>query len=164
MHLADAFIQSDLQCIQAIHFFISVCSLGIEPTTFYAANAMLYHWATGTKLSFTFISVNFLTENPVLQCFIKIWKAIFVVFKAALIERQSKLSICVLSSKYLSNLKVMHVFDCTFSFSFLLYFPGFIMSVVLFSSDACAKFHEFWSMFRPSKCDSLEEEEEETEP
>ncbi len=25
MHLADAFIQSDLQCIQAIHFFLSVC-------------------------------------------------------------------------------------------------------------------------------------------
>ncbi len=44
MHLADAFIQSDLQCIQAIHFFNQyVCSLGIEPTTFCAANAMLYH-------------------------------------------------------------------------------------------------------------------------
>ncbi len=44
MHLADAFIQSDLQCIQAIHFFFFyqyVCSLGIEPTTFCAANAML---------------------------------------------------------------------------------------------------------------------------
>ncbi len=26
MHLADAFIQSDLQCIQAIHFFLSVCT------------------------------------------------------------------------------------------------------------------------------------------
>ncbi len=25
MHLADAFIQSDLQCIQAMHFFLSVC-------------------------------------------------------------------------------------------------------------------------------------------
>ncbi len=25
MHLADAFIQSDLQCIQAIHVFLSVC-------------------------------------------------------------------------------------------------------------------------------------------
>ncbi len=24
MHLADAFIQSDLQCIQAIHFFVSM--------------------------------------------------------------------------------------------------------------------------------------------
>ncbi len=49
MHLADAFIQSDLQCIQAIHFFYYqyVCSLGIEPMTFCAANAMLYHRATG---------------------------------------------------------------------------------------------------------------------
>ncbi len=25
-----------------------MCSLGIEPTTFSAANAMLYHWVTGT--------------------------------------------------------------------------------------------------------------------
>ncbi len=48
MHLADAFIQSDL--LQAIHFFYQyVCSLGIEPTTFCAANTMLYHWATGRK-------------------------------------------------------------------------------------------------------------------
>ncbi len=46
MHLADTYIQSDFQCIQAIHFFVSMCSLGIEPTTFCAANAMLYHWAT----------------------------------------------------------------------------------------------------------------------
>ncbi len=26
MHLADAFIQSDLQCIQAIDFFVSMCT------------------------------------------------------------------------------------------------------------------------------------------
>ncbi len=31
MHLADAFIQSDLQSIQAVHVFINMCSLGIEP-------------------------------------------------------------------------------------------------------------------------------------
>ncbi len=44
MHLADAFIQSDLQCIQAINFFYEyVCSLGIDPTTFCAANAMFYY-------------------------------------------------------------------------------------------------------------------------
>ncbi len=29
-------------------FYQYVCCLGIEPTTFCAANAMLYHWATGT--------------------------------------------------------------------------------------------------------------------
>ncbi len=35
MHLTDAFIQIDLHCIQAIHFFCqSMCSLGIKPTTF----------------------------------------------------------------------------------------------------------------------------------
>ncbi len=43
MHLADAFIQSDLQCTQAIPFFYQyVGSLGIQPTTFCAANTMLY--------------------------------------------------------------------------------------------------------------------------
>ncbi len=35
MHLADAFIQSDLQCIHVIHLYCQyVCSLGIEHTTF----------------------------------------------------------------------------------------------------------------------------------
>ncbi len=35
LRLADAFIQSNLQCIQdIIIFFVSMCSLGIEPTTF----------------------------------------------------------------------------------------------------------------------------------
>ncbi len=52
MHLSEIFIQSDLQYIQTIQLYIFcqyVCSLGIEPTTFCAANAMLYHWATGTQ-------------------------------------------------------------------------------------------------------------------
>ncbi len=49
MHLADAFIQSDLQYIQIYIFYQYVCSLGIEPTTFCAANTMLYHWATETQ-------------------------------------------------------------------------------------------------------------------
>ncbi len=48
MHLGDTFIQSDFQCIQAIHFFQYVCSLGIERMTLCAANAMLYHGDTGT--------------------------------------------------------------------------------------------------------------------
>ncbi len=32
-----------------IFFYQYVCSLGIEPMTFCAAKAMLYHWATGTQ-------------------------------------------------------------------------------------------------------------------
>ncbi len=46
MHLVDAFIQSDLHYIQSIIiiiFYQYVCSLGTEPTTFCAVNAMLYH-------------------------------------------------------------------------------------------------------------------------
>ncbi len=50
MHLADTFIQSDLQGIQAIHV-LSVCVFpgNWTHTTFCAANAMLYHWATETE-------------------------------------------------------------------------------------------------------------------
>ncbi len=52
MHLADAFIQSDL--FSWLYIFCKyVCSLGIEHTIFCAANAMLYHWATGTLDVFT---------------------------------------------------------------------------------------------------------------
>ncbi len=49
LHLTDAFIQSDLQCIQAIHLYCQyVCSLGIEPTTFALLTQCSNHWATGT--------------------------------------------------------------------------------------------------------------------
>ncbi len=48
MHLADAFIQSDLQCIQAIHFLSVHVFPGNRTHNLCAANAMLYHWATGT--------------------------------------------------------------------------------------------------------------------
>ncbi len=42
MHLADAFIQSDLQCIQVIHF-LSVCVFpGNRTHNLCTANAMLY--------------------------------------------------------------------------------------------------------------------------
>ncbi len=51
LHLADAFIQSDLQeysHIQVIHL-LSVCVFpGNWTHNICAANAMLYHWATGT--------------------------------------------------------------------------------------------------------------------
>ncbi len=43
-HLADAFIQNDLQLHSGYTFFCQyMCSLGIKPTTFCAADAMLYH-------------------------------------------------------------------------------------------------------------------------
>ncbi len=41
MHLADAFIQSDLQCIQAIHcFYQYVCSPGNRTHKPFATNAL----------------------------------------------------------------------------------------------------------------------------
>ncbi len=84
-------------------------------------------WGTSTN---PYVPVNFRTENPVSQCFIKNWKAICVLFKVALIERLSKLSVCVLSSKYLSNVKVMHVFKCIFILRYLIniiYFTFFFL-------------------------------------
>ncbi len=33
------------------NYFQYMCSLGIEPTNFCAANTMLYHWATATSIS-----------------------------------------------------------------------------------------------------------------
>ncbi len=50
MHLADAFIQSNFQCIQVIHF-LSVFP-GNWTHNLCAANAMLYHWTTGTLCVF----------------------------------------------------------------------------------------------------------------
>ncbi len=44
-----------------------VCSLGIEPTTFCAADAMLYHWATGTMLSWFIIKPVIVTALPAIQ-------------------------------------------------------------------------------------------------
>ncbi len=44
MHLADAFIQS----IQVIHFLSVFLFPGNWAHNLCAANAMLYHWATGT--------------------------------------------------------------------------------------------------------------------
>ncbi len=51
MHLADAFIQSDLQSIQAILFLSVHVFPGNQTHNLCAANAMLYHWATGTNIS-----------------------------------------------------------------------------------------------------------------
>ncbi len=64
MHLADAFIQSDLQCIQAINF-LSVCVFpGNRTHNLCAANAMLYHRATGTLYA---IIINHLFSTGVAQ-------------------------------------------------------------------------------------------------
>ncbi len=42
-HLADAFIQSDLQCIQAIHVLSACVIPGNRIHNLCASNAMLYH-------------------------------------------------------------------------------------------------------------------------
>ncbi len=46
MHLADAFIQSGLQCIQVIHLLSVRVFPGNRTHNLCAANAMLCHWAT----------------------------------------------------------------------------------------------------------------------
>ncbi len=58
MHLADAFIQSDLQLHSGYTYTFSfqyVCSLGIEPATFALLTQCSNHWATGTFLAYFFL-------------------------------------------------------------------------------------------------------------
>ncbi len=60
MHLADALIQSDLQCIQVIHLYCQyVWSLGIEPTTFVLLTAMLYHFFSFLKKNWIHVLIEF---------------------------------------------------------------------------------------------------------
>ncbi len=52
MHLADAFIQSDLQLHSGYTFFVSTCvPWEFEPTTFVLLTQCSNHWATGTQFS-----------------------------------------------------------------------------------------------------------------
>ncbi len=84
VHLADAFIQSDLQCIHVIHFHQYVCSLGIEPTTFGTAEAMLYHWAIQEHLSHNYKkSVRIARKNSQLTILFYLcqwWKQAFIIY------------------------------------------------------------------------------------
>ncbi len=56
MHLADAFIQATYTAFR-LYSCQYICSLRIEPTTFCAANALLYLWATGTLY---YINLNYI--------------------------------------------------------------------------------------------------------
>ncbi len=51
-----------------------MCSLGIEPTTFCAADAMLYHWATQEQLNS--LKVDIMVETP--YRFVKLFCVHFV--------------------------------------------------------------------------------------
>ncbi len=72
MHYIYAFSRRFYPKRLTVHsfFYQYVCSLGIEPKTFCSANAMLYHWATGTPqalnvglpLTTIFISINLSTN------------------------------------------------------------------------------------------------------
>ncbi len=53
MHLADAFIQSDLQLHSGYTFLISMCVPWELNPTFCATDAMLYHWATQEHITWS---------------------------------------------------------------------------------------------------------------
>ncbi len=60
MHLADALSKATYSAFRLYIYSQYVCSLGIKPTTFSAANTTLYHWATGTlKRRYTFLLVDY---------------------------------------------------------------------------------------------------------
>ncbi len=72
MHSLDAFIQSDLQCIQVIQLLSVHVFPGNWTHNLCAANAMLYHWATGTRIYINFIRLRKFfkknTKNGLLSC------------------------------------------------------------------------------------------------
>ncbi len=62
---------AECQCLWCLlgftYFFLNVvCSLGIEPTIFCAADAMLYHWAT-QEHSMTFVIMHW-------NIYLTLWK------------------------------------------------------------------------------------------
>ncbi len=76
IHLADVFIQSDLQCIQVIHLLSVYVFPGNRTHNLYAANAMLYHWTTGT-LSWTVLTSKIVLKslNSLLMCWYLVFPA-----------------------------------------------------------------------------------------
>ncbi len=87
MHLADAFIQSDLQCIQAIHLYCQyMCSLGIEPTTFVllmqcSTTEPQEHIFSVFNLSFVFVFALTLAVEFII---VSIWICLVLQFKSIL--------------------------------------------------------------------------------
>ncbi len=66
------FYPKRLTIVFRLYNFISMRSLGIEPTTFCAANAMLYHWATQEDTSFIPVSVTRLCSALGLELMVKL--------------------------------------------------------------------------------------------
>ncbi len=76
LHLSVAFIQSDLQCIQAIHLSCQyVCSLGIKPTIFALLTQCSNHWATGTLYIYIYIYTHTYTHT---QCTVHFCFCVFL--------------------------------------------------------------------------------------
>ncbi len=120
MHLADAFIQR-------LYIFISMCSLGIEPTTFCAANAMLYHWATGT-LANIFNMNNIFIFNNILNAIFSglhcrndsnILQSVIAISKALLTFDSNDNEQCVVNwfSAHMSLSALLHNILCNFGCS-----------------------------------------------
>ncbi len=71
-HLKVFWISGIWGCKKYIHFCQYVCSLGIEPTTFCAANTMFYHWAYQV-FSVTWSFRNHSNMLIYFQCFKHLW-------------------------------------------------------------------------------------------
>ncbi len=92
MHLADAFIQSDLQLHSGYTFLNQyVCSLGIEPTTFCAADEMLYLWAIQEHI----------------RLLLSVWPKITEILRAS--ERTVSLSCSKRASTLHTNTSIAHI-------------------------------------------------------
>ncbi len=71
MHLADAFIQSDLHCVQVTvsTFYQLLLSLGIEPMILALLAPCSTSWATGKLIEMSMVNIYFPTsEKAVWEC------------------------------------------------------------------------------------------------
>ncbi len=88
-------------------FYKYMCSLGIEPTTFCAADAMLYHWATGTQkwylshLTVIWLRLRGNSSKPHILTYLCVFWSV-----EALLERCQK---CMRKAKHTWNFTSLHV-------------------------------------------------------
>ncbi len=108
--------QSHLLFRLYIFFYQYVCFLGIEPTTFCAANAMLYHWATETLngngwQSFHFYVYGKIGDNALL---IRTWKNVHLFLNCNLFRyklsmcRMTMQTICCYYKKYICRIRSLN--------------------------------------------------------
>ncbi len=107
-----------------LYIFLSVCSLGIEPTTFCAANAMLYHWAFRNSLhlwecAFQVLTADVTSIFEILDFFL--FKVVMVVIET--LQKKAHFQTCFCECSLASGIIVRSTFSLyDFNIPFTVFF------------------------------------------